>query len=207
MDLTAFDNTFRKNDIKLVCGTDEAGRGPLAGPVVAAAVVFDGTESIPGVNDSKKLKSSSREFLFTQITERARAWSYSVQDAGTIDEINILRASLLAMQTAVHSLSVLPGIVLIDGNKPFTSALPVKTIVKGDATSFAIAAASIIAKVVRDRIMLQLHEEFPHYGWDKNKAYPTPEHIKAVLTHGPCKYHRKSFLKNIDTWRQESLFG
>ncbi|MBI5726603.1 MAG: ribonuclease HII [Ignavibacteriales bacterium] len=206
MDLVQFDNSFRSDGISLVCGTDEAGRGPLAGPVAAAAVVYGGDEIIAGVNDSKKLNAENRAYLFAQIKKNARAWAYDLQSPESIDEINILQASLLAMKNAVEKLDYPPHIILIDGNKVFRTNLSVKAIVKGDARSFAIASASIIAKVIRDRIMMELHEEFPVYGWNRNKAYPTKEHIRAVLKYGPCKYHRKSFLKNIDVWRQTDLF-
>ncbi|MCK9425447.1 MAG: ribonuclease HII [Ignavibacteriaceae bacterium] len=192
-----FDDTFRTNEIQLIAGVDEAGRGPLAGPVVAAAVVFHPSTFIEGVNDSKKLSAAKREKLFVQITEQALEFAYEIIPHTTIEEINILQASLLAMKKSVEKLSTVPHLILIDGNKTFASEIPKKAIVKGDAKSFSIAAASIVAKVVRDEIMVKLSAEFPEYRWEKNKGYATPEHIAAVKKYGATPYHRKTFLKNI----------
>jgi len=192
-----FDNSFLTDDITVIAGTDEAGRGPLAGPVVAAAVIFNPDVEIVGVNDSKKLSEKKRVELFPQIKNYAVSFGYHVIDNREIDEINILQASLKAMKNSVQKLSVKPDIILVDGNKSFEYDAKVLPIVKGDSKSFAIAAASIIAKVVRDEIMKKLAMEFPVYGWEKNKGYPTKDHIAMVKKHGPCPYHRKTFLKKI----------
>lgn len=192
-----FDNSFLTDKIKLIAGVDEAGRGPLAGPVVAASVIFSRGTFIEGVNDSKQLSEKERENLLPQIMERAVAYSVSVISHSKIDEINILQASLLAMFISVSRLKVVPDLVLADGNKKFEFRKPVISVVKGDSKSFAIGAASIIAKVARDRIMKRLDQKFPEYLWKKNKGYPTREHINAVKLYGPTPLHRKTFLKNI----------
>lgn len=192
-----FDNSFLDEKIRYVAGTDEAGRGPLAGPVVAAAVLFEKNCIIDGVNDSKKLNEKKREELFVEITKKALSWSYTVIDNYEIDKINILQASLKAMKESVNKLKIKPDLVLIDGNKSFYSEIPVKTVVKGDSKSFAIAAASIIAKVTRDRIMKEASEKYPYYLWFKNKGYATQEHISAIKQHGPCHLHRRTFLGRI----------
>lgn len=192
-----FDNSFLTDEIIYVAGTDEAGRGPLAGPVVAAAVLFDKNCFIEGINDSKKLSEKKREELFDRIRECALAYSVSIIDHQEIDSINILQASLKAMKTACEALRVRPSLVLVDGNKSFSSSLRNVPVVKGDSKSFAVAAASILAKVTRDRIMYELAEEYPQYNWKKNKGYPTAEHIAALRISGPCPYHRKTFLKKI----------
>lgn len=192
-----FDDSFRTKEIQLIAGVDEAGRGPLAGPVVAAAVIFHPTTFIAGVNDSKKLSHLQREKLFTLITEKALSYAYEAIPHTTIEEINILQASLLAMKRSVEKLSATPHLILIDGNKTFATAIPKKAIVKGDAKSFSIAAASIVAKVVRDEIMVKLSAEFPEYKWEKNKGYATAEHIAAIKKYGITPYHRKTFLRNI----------
>ncbi|MFA6597896.1 MAG: ribonuclease HII [Ignavibacteriaceae bacterium] len=200
-----FDDTFRTDAIQLIAGVDEAGRGPLAGPVVAAAVVFHPSTFIAGVNDSKKLSAAMREKLFTLITEQALSFAYEIIPHTTINEINILQASLLAMKKSVEKLTLTPHLILIDGNKTFSSEVSRKAIVKGDAKSFSIAAASIIAKVVRDEFMTKLSTEFPEYGWDKNKGYGTAGHIFAIRKFGATKYHRKTFLKNILSGEQLAL--
>ncbi|GJQ61683.1 MAG: ribonuclease HII [Melioribacteraceae bacterium] len=192
-----FDNSFLAEKIQYVAGTDEAGRGPLAGPVVAAAVLFENDSVINGVNDSKKLNEKTREELFEEITKKALSWSYTVIDNYEIDKINILQASLKAMKESVNKLEVKPDLVLIDGNKSFYTEIPVKTVVKGDSKSFAIAAASIIAKVTRDRIMKEASGKYPIYLWHKNKGYPTREHITAIKKYGPCDMHRMTFLSRI----------
>ena len=192
-----FDNSFISQDINYICGIDEAGRGPLAGPVVAAAVIFDKDIYIEGINDSKKLAEGKREKLFNEIKNNALSYGIGIIQENEIDEINILQATLKAMKNAFLSLNVKPQLVLIDGNKSFYSETPVKTIVKGDSKSFAIASASILAKVTRDRIMIEASKEFPHYYWEKNKGYGTKQHIEAIKTHGVTKKHRKSFLKNL----------
>lgn len=196
--LKKFDDEFRqKYKANFLCGIDEAGRGPLAGPVVAAAVVFPEYVFIEGVNDSKKLTASKREFLYEQIINKCLAYSVSIVDIKTIDEINILQASLLAMKNAVDSLAKNPDLIIIDGNKTFISQHRKLAIVQGDSKSFSIAAASIIAKVTRDRIMEDLHTEFEMYNWKKNKGYGTKEHVEAIKKHGVTLHHRKSFLKKI----------
>ncbi len=202
--MKAFDDNYRRTPEKLVCGIDEAGRGPLAGPVVAAAVVFSPDTEIEKVNDSKQLTEAMRQILFEEINNKALAVAYTEISHSEIDEINILQASLKAMSQSVKKLSLIPDVLLVDGNKLFPSDVPAYAIVKGDSLSMTIASASIIAKVIRDRIMNELDEEFPVYGWRQNKGYPTKEHINAILRHGPCKYHRKTFLRKIAE-REKSL--
>ena len=192
-----FDNSFLTKRIKLVAGVDEVGRGPLAGPVVAAAVIFSPDIIIEGINDSKQLSEKERETLIPDILKKSISCSVSVISHSKIDEINILQASLLAMSISVSRLKIIPDLVLVDGNKKFEFMRPVLPIVKGDSKSFSIAAASIIAKVARDRVMKRLDIKFPQYSWNKNKGYPTREHIKAVKLYGPSPLHRKTFLKNI----------
>ncbi|GAB4288501.1 MAG: ribonuclease HII [Ignavibacteriaceae bacterium] len=199
-----FDNSFLNSDIRLVAGCDEAGRGPLAGPVVAAAVVFDPDIIIPGVDDSKKLSESRREELYPEILLKALSVKVAVIENEVIDKINILNASLTAMKKACEQLDVLPDLIIADGNKSFFSAVPVLPVVKGDSKSFAIAAASIVSKVTRDRIMRDLSLQFPYYRWDKNKGYATKEHIEAIRVFGTCKYHRRTFLGKI-ILKQQSL--
>lgn len=192
-----FDLKYLSGDIKLIAGCDEAGRGPLAGPVVAASVVFPNDFYFEGINDSKKLSHKEREELFPIILSNALSCSAACISHGKIDEINILNASLLAMKTAVERLKVEPDLILVDGNKVFEYDVPVFSIIKGDSKSFTIAAASIIAKVVRDRIMDRLNEHYPEYNWKKNKGYPTRKHLEAVRTFGETPLHRKTFLKKF----------
>jgi ribonuclease HII len=192
-----FDNSFLTKKIKLIAGTDEAGRGPLAGPVVAAAVIFKPDVYIEGVNDSKQLTETEREELYPLILEKALAYAVCSVSQGEIDRINILRASLYALLTSVKRLKVRPDLILVDGNKTFSYSIPSLPVVKGDSKSFAIASASIIAKVTRDRIMKRLCPRFPYYMWSKNKGYATPEHIEAIKAHGACCLHRKTFLRKI----------
>ncbi|HPI38561.1 MAG TPA: ribonuclease HII [Ignavibacteriaceae bacterium] len=200
-----FDDSFRSGDIRIIAGVDEAGRGPLAGPVIAAAVIFSPEVDIEGINDSKKLSEKRRDELFPLIVEKALCFAYDIVSNKTIDEINILNASLLAMKNASESLKIKPDLVLIDGNKAFNSSLNTKAIIKGDANSFSIAAASIVAKVLRDKIMIDLHDDFPAYNWAKNKGYPTKEHIAAIKAKGATPFHRKSFLRNILGEQYESF--
>ncbi|MBL1215087.1 MAG: ribonuclease HII [Ignavibacteriae bacterium] len=203
-----FDNSFLSNKIKLICGVDEAGRGPLAGPVVAASVLFDSDTDIPRINDSKKLSSKLREELFIEITQKALAYRVSIVDERDIDKINILQATLKAMKQSVEELTIKPDLILIDGNKSFYSKTPVKTIVKGDSKSHAIAAASILAKVSRDKLMINAAEKYPLYFWEKNKGYGTKQHIEAIKKIGPCTMHRKTFLSNIIEQKElEIIFG
>lgn len=192
-----FDNKYLNKNIQLIAGVDEAGRGPLAGPVVAAAVIFSPDTEIEGVNDSKVLSERRREELFEEIIKESMAYSTSVVPAEMIDEINILNASLLAMKRSVHKLKVQPDLILIDGNKSFKNKIPTVTIVKGDAKSFSIAAASIVAKVTRDRIMKELAIEYPVYKWEKNKGYPTKQHRESIKLNGMSPFHRKTFLKKL----------
>jgi len=189
-----------QNEIQLlakyqhIAGTDEAGRGPLAGPVVAAAVILDHSEQIIGLDDSKKLSEKKREQIYLEIIKNAVSWKVSIVSSQIIDEINILQASLKAMQNAVLTLDVKPDICLVDGNKlPEKISYFSRAIVKGDATYASIAAASIIAKVTRDRIMLKLHNKFPEYNFAKNKGYPTKEHLRAIRQFGILSCHRRSY--------------
>lgn len=177
----------------LIAGVDEAGRGPLVGNVVAAAVILDDNNPIQYLNDSKKLTAKKREQLYTEITEKSLAWSVAHATAKEIDQINILQASLLAMQRAVLCLGIKPDLVLIDGNRCPNLDYPTEAIVKGDTKVAQISAASILAKVVRDRQMLELHKQYPMYGFDKHKGYPTSEHLKRLETEGVLAEHRRSF--------------
>ncbi|MCF8243159.1 MAG: ribonuclease HII [Melioribacteraceae bacterium] len=205
--LKAFDNTFINEGKKYLAGVDEAGRGPLAGPVAAAAVIFDPNTFIEGVNDSKTLPEKKREILFDLIIDKALAYGITVIDQNVIDEINILQASLMAMKLSVDKLVIKPDHVLIDGNKSFVSNYSTQTIVRGDSKSFAISAASILAKVTRDRIMIKASADYPVYFWHKNKGYATRQHIDAILEHGITGWHRKTFLNKIYAReRQQVIF-
>ena len=205
--LKKFDTSLLSKKIIFIAGTDEAGRGPIAGPVVAAAVMFDRKSFHPDINDSKQVNEKTREKLFDWIIENCLCYGIGIIEHDEIDKINILQASLKAMKKAVDQLNPNPDLIIIDGNKSFRSEIKTKTIVKGDAKSFSIAAASIIAKVTRDRIMKTLSEEFPEYLWHKNKGYPTQEHIEAVRKYGITIYHRKTFLSRILIKEfQEKLF-
>jgi len=197
--MNAFDRSFLTEHIRLIAGTDEVGRGPLAGPVVAASVIFPVNTRIRGVKDSKLLTEEEREKLLPKILSKALSCSVAVISHREIDRINILQASLLAMSTAIKRLKVKPELILIDGNKTFFSDIPCVPIIDGDAKSFSIAAASIIAKVARDRIMKRLSPKFPQYLWFSNKGYATPEHIEAIKIYGPSILHRKTFLSKILT--------
>lgn len=177
----------------LVCGVDEAGRGPLAGPVVAAAVILDPMRPIPGLNDSKKLSEKKREALDVQIRESAIAWAIAEASVEEIDQLNILQASLLAMRRAVEALKISPVQALVDGNKCPRLSIPVQAIVKGDGSVAPIAAASILAKTYRDHLMQSLHTEFPQYGFDRHMGYPTSAHFAALQAHGASRVHRRSF--------------
>jgi len=177
----------------LVCGVDEAGRGPLAGPVYAAAVILDPAAQISGLADSKVLSPSRRAILAEQIRQRARAWTIAWASVAEIDRLNILQASLLAMQRAIEQLAVVPTEVLVDGNRCPAIAYPARAIVRGDSTVAAISAASILAKTARDDEMLRLHQRFPAYGLDKHKGYPTRAHLAALERHGVSEIHRRSF--------------
>jgi len=203
--LNSFDKSFLTDSIKLIAGTDEAGRGPLAGPVVAAAVIFLESTRINGVKDSKLLTEEERERLLPRIIKKSLACAVAVVSHKEIDRINILQASLLAMSTAVRRLQVKPDLILVDGNKTFYSDIPTLPIIDGDAKSFSVAAASIVAKVARDRIMKRLCPRFPQYLWSKNKGSATPEHIEALKIYGPTILHRKTFLSKIFSPELEQL--
>lgn len=177
----------------MICGVDEAGRGPLAGPVYAAAVVLDPGQPIEGLADSKKLSAKNRERLASEIRLKALAWAIGVATVDEIDRINILQATLLAMSRAVASLPIRPNEVLIDGNRCPVIDLPARAIVRGDATVAEISAASIIAKTSRDAEMLRLHAQFPQYGFDRHFGYGTAAHLLALREHGPSQCHRRSF--------------
>jgi ribonuclease HII len=177
----------------LMAGVDEVGRGPLAGPVVAAAVILSEKGTIRGLNDSKLLQPEERERLDREIRRRAVCCSVAEASVEEIDRFNILRAALLAMRRAVEGLAQQPSIVLVDGNQRPELAMPVRTVVGGDARVRAISAASIIAKVHRDRLLIALHAEHPQYGFDGHKGYSTPEHLAALREHGACRHHRRSF--------------
>ena len=186
---------------RLECGCDEAGRGCLAGPVVAAAVILPLDFSCPGLNDSKQLTELQRDELRIIIEKEALAWSVALVDEKEIDEINILNASILAMHRAVDKLTVTPEFIIVDGNKfKKYGNVPHQTIVKGDSKYLSIAAASVLAKTHRDELMMKLHGEFPQYGWDRNKAYPTIKHRQAIKQYGVSPYHRLSYklLSNTD---------
>ena len=183
--------------LRLICGVDEAGRGPLAGPVCAAAVILPEHLQIPGLTDSKKLTDKKRRELFPIIQERAIAYGIGLASEQEIDEINILQATFLAMGRALEQLSVRPALALIDGNRETDFGLPVKTVVKGDSLSANIAAASILAKVTRDNLMLELAQQYPEYGFDIHKGYGTKAHYEALRKYGPCPIHRRSFLKKF----------
>lgn len=182
---------------KLICGVDEAGRGPLAGPVCAAAVILPPDIEIPGLNDSKKLTDKKRRELFPIIKEKAIAYSIVFVDHKTIDEINILQATLSAMEQAISQLSVKPELALIDGNREKDFGVPCKTVVHGDSLSASIAAASVLAKVARDDLMLKMAEEYPQYGFEIHKGYGTKAHYAALTAHGASPIHRMTFLKKF----------
>jgi ribonuclease HII len=177
----------------LVCGIDEAGRGPLAGPVVAAAVILDPARPIPGLNDSKKLSEKKRDELAGQIREHALAWAVAEASVEEIDRLNILHATMLAMQRAVAGLSVSPERAMVDGNRCPTLPIPAEAVVKGDGKIASIAAASILAKTVRDAGMLALHAQYPMYGFNRHMGYPTAAHCAALEAHGASPVHRRSF--------------
>lgn len=194
MELHEFDMQYY-GQYPLLCGVDEAGRGPLAGDVFAAAVIFAPDTVIEGINDSKKLTEKKRELLFDEIKEKALYWSIQTASVGEIEEKNILNCAMLAMKRAVESLGVTPDIVLADGNKTPPVECPVEAVVKGDAKSQSIAAASVLAKVARDRYMLEMAKKYPQYAFEKHKGYGTKVHYKALDEYGPCEIHRMSFLK------------
>lgn len=197
MDWLEFEKEALAKGYKAVCGVDEAGRGPLAGPVCAAAVILPEGVIIDGVNDSKKLSEKKRESLFDVIREQTLAYSIAYATVDEIEEINILNATMLAMRRAIDGLNVKADYAMIDGNKIPPIDIDAECIVKGDAKSMSIACASILAKVSRDRLLYKYAEEYPMYGFDKHKGYGTKVHREAILKYGPCPYHRKSFLKKL----------
>lgn len=191
------ENRYFAEGVELICGVDEAGRGPLAGPVCAAAVILPKNLNIPGLDDSKKLSDKRRRELFPIIQEQALAYGIAFADEKEIDEINILQATFLAMKRAMDHLSIRPQLALIDGNRETDFGLPVKTVIHGDSLSANIAAASVLAKVTRDDLMIRMAEEFPVYGFEVHKGYGTKAHYQALLEHGPCAIHRMTFLKKL----------
>lgn len=197
MDWLEFEKEALAKGYKSVCGVDEAGRGPLAGPVCAAAVILPEGVIIDGVNDSKKLSEKKRESLFDVIREQALSYSIAYATVDEIEEINILNATMLAMRRAIDGLDIKVDYAMIDGNKIPPIDIDAECIVKGDAKSMSIACASILAKVSRDRLLYKYAEEYPMYGFDKHKGYGTKVHREAILKYGPCPYHRKSFLKKL----------
>lgn len=197
MDWLEFEKEALAKGYKAVCGVDEAGRGPLAGPVCAAAVILPEGVVIDGVNDSKKLSEKKRESLFDVIREQALSYSIAYATVDEIEEFNILNATMLAMRRAIDGLDIKADYAMIDGNKIPPIDIDAECIVKGDAKSMSIACASILAKVSRDRLLYKYAEEYPMYGFDKHKGYGTAAHREAILKYGPCPYHRKSFLKKL----------
>ena len=188
----------KDKNIKYICGIDEAGRGPLAGPVVVAAVIMPEDSMIEGVNDSKKISEKKREKLYDQIIEESISYGVGIIDHKTIDEINILNATKEGLTNAIEELKIKPNLILVDALTHInTLGIPYESIIKGDAKSYSIAAASIIAKVTRDRIMRQWDEIYPQYGFEKHKGYGTKLHIDAIKEYGICPIHRKSFVKNF----------
>lgn len=195
--LYEYDEAVR-NDYSILCGVDEAGRGPLAGDVYAAAVILKKDAVIEGVNDSKKLSEKKREKLFDEIIEKSEAYCVATASVEEIDSINILQATMLAMTRAVKGLGITPDIALIDGNKaPEIDGVKTQAVIKGDATSASIAAASILAKVARDRYMKEIAEKYPQYAFEKHKGYGTKLHNELILEHGPSEVHRKTFLRKL----------
>lgn len=187
-----------ENNIEYICGIDEAGRGPLAGPVVIGAVILPKDSFIEGVNDSKKISEKKRERIYEQILDEAIAYSVGIVDQKTIDEINILNATKLGVKIALEGLKQRPDVIMVDAlNNMDTLGIPYISVIKGDAKNYSIAAASIIAKVTRDRIMKEWDEIYPIYGFSKHKGYGTAEHIRIIKENGPCILHRKSFIKNF----------
>lgn len=200
IDWLFYENSAMSNGYDIVCGVDEAGRGPLAGPVCAAAVILPKGHIIEGVNDSKKLTEKKREMLFDKIIDEALDYSIAIATPEEIDEINILQATFLAMNRAVVGLKTEPDFVMVDGNREPPISYPVQTIVKGDGKSMSIAAASILAKVTRDRYMVEIAEKYPQYQFEKHKGYGTKLHYQMLDEHGPCEIHRQTFLR---TWYEK----
>ena len=196
-DMWNIERSYFQQGIQLICGVDEAGRGPLAGPVCAAAVILPPNIEIPGLNDSKKLSDKKRRELFPVIMEKAVAYGIAFADHAEIDEINILQATYLAMERAINQLSVKPELALIDGNRAKDFGVPVRTVVHGDSLSASIAAASVLAKVTRDDLMLQMAKAYPGYDFEIHKGYGTKAHYAALTKLGPSPIHRMTFLKKF----------
>ena len=194
-DLYQYEAALRSEGYRMICGIDEAGRGPLAGPVCTAACILPEGLVLEGLNDSKQLSEKRREALYEQITEKALAWAVCLADEKTIDEINILQATFRAMRGAVEGLKLRPDLCLVDGNRDPGLGLPTRTVVKGDATCASVAAASILAKVTRDRLMKEYDVQYPGYGFAIHKGYGTKAHYAAVAALGLCPIHRRSFFK------------
>lgn len=197
IDMWQFEDEVIQNGFQLICGVDEAGRGPLAGPVCAAAVILPPHVDIPGLDDSKKLSDKKRRELFPVICKEALAYGISFSDEKEIDQINILQATFIAMKRAVESLSVKPDYILVDGNKLPDFEIPAQYVIKGDSLSASIAAASVLAKVTRDDLMMKMAEQYPGYGFEVHKGYGTKAHYEALVRSGPCPIHRMSFLKKF----------
>lgn len=197
INMWAIEDGLYAEGINVICGVDEAGRGPLAGPVCAAAVILPPHLEIPGLTDSKKLTDKKRRELFPLIQEQAIAYGIGLATDQEIDEINILQATFLAMQRALDQLTVKPDLALIDGNREKNFGVPVKTVVKGDSLSMNIAAASVLAKVTRDDLMVQAAETYPQYGFEIHKGYGTKAHYDALTAYGPSPIHRTTFLKKF----------
>ncbi|QPJ61935.1 MAG: ribonuclease HII [Candidatus Nitronauta litoralis] len=188
-----FEKQAIEQGYQCIAGVDEAGRGPLAGPVTAAAIVLPQDPDLPGLDDSKKLTEERREFFYDKLTRLTDLWFVAVVDSPCIDEINILQATRLAMKQAVEKLKVMPDLVLVDGNQRIDIQPDQQTLVKGDQRCLSIAAASVLAKVTRDRLMHDYHRQFPVYGFEQHKGYGTKLHRDSIREHGPCEIHRKSF--------------
>ena len=188
-----FEKQAKERGFQCIAGVDEAGRGPLAGPVAAAAIVLPQDHDLAGLDDSKKLTEERRDFFYEKLTQMTDLWFVAVVDSPCIDEINILQATRLAMKQAVEKLKRLPDLVLVDGNQRIDIEPEQQTLVKGDQRCLSIAAASVLAKVTRDRLMQDYHRQYPHYGFDQHKGYGTKLHLARIREHGPCEIHRKSF--------------
>lgn len=196
--LKEFENKLYSEGLKYIAGIDEAGRGPLAGPVVVGIAIMKPDSFIEGVNDSKKISEKKRELLYEQITNEAIDWSVGIVDQNEIDEINILNATKKALHMAITNLKIKPDRILVDALEHIdTCGIPYTSIIKGDAKVYSISAASIIAKVIRDRMMKEYDEIYPEYGFAGHKGYGTAKHIQAIKTYGPCPLHRKTFIKNF----------
>ena len=198
IDKLKFEKEEQEKGNFLIAGVDEVGRGPLAGPVCVAAVMMPIDDLIEGVDDSKKISEKKRELLFEQIKEKAICYSIQMIDEQIIDEINILEATKLAMKNAIEGLEIKPDVVLVDAISKLDTSVSIRGIVKGDALSYVIGCASILAKVTRDKLMCDIAKEYPEYGFEKHKGYGTKQHIDALKEHGPCVYHRLSFLKFLE---------